>query len=111
MQPDLKDNVRQIAHKMKEKQLGEQQPQGVPTLPMGPVPSLITVTTQLLTDGSRQVQMIFSTPQGINTFFLEPDAAEKIGSDLQDHARQARTDIIVPTNGHVRDDLKPEDLG
>jgi hypothetical protein len=88
--------------------MAEQRVQFIPT---GPVPTVVLTGVVTMSDGNKKVQLICSTPIGMNTFFVEPDAADAVADNLKEAAREARTDIIVPKNGSkiadIRDKRKP----
>lgn len=73
---------------------------GGPQPGMHAQPSPITVAVGMASTpgGSMVVQQVESVT-GSSLFFLDPDTAEQVGSEMVRMARQARTGLVVPGPG------------
>lgn len=84
-------------------------------MPFTPVPGMWTVGHVRVVNDQGQtmtlLQLIFSSANGVHSVFLDAEKAEKLSDDIRDHARQARTGIVVAGNGSVRDIHKTEQNG
>ena len=81
---------------------GVADPQQRPSIPPQPVPTLVGLEPIVMSNGKPAVQLVVSTPAGLTVVFVDPEAARKIGADLERCAAQAETGIIVPHNGHIQ---------
>ena len=60
-----------------------------------------------LTPDGRVVAVQFQTPYGITAFPSDPDAALKFGEAVVDNAKQAKSGIVIASNGAVPKLLRP----
>jgi hypothetical protein len=60
-----------------------------------PVPSMVNVGLQPMSDGTRSVTLQVDDVTGRKITFFNPDDAEKIGQALIDTARQCKTGLQV----------------
>lgn len=82
------------------------QPPRPQTITPQPVPMAYTVQVVETDDGKQLVALSFSSLNGQWVSFFDADSAEALANKLTDHARQARSGLIVtrqlltPPNGH-----------
>lgn len=70
--------------------------QGLPSLPISPVPLQVNVGAAELPTGDTAVLLHVSTPLGAHYYFLPPDYAEQLVKELEHYIKQAKTGLIVP---------------
>lgn len=66
-----------------------------PQVPVQPLPAAVNLGQAVF--GAQQYVLVqISTPQGTSIHFFEPDAAIKIGQELQRLGAAARAGIVLP---------------
>lgn len=80
---------------------GQQQPEeGIPMMPLGPVSTMLTVMGVEL-DGEPAIQFAASSPMGLFTWFMSPEASDDFADHVKETARLSRSDIVIPSGADV----------
>jgi hypothetical protein len=65
-------------------------------LQIAPLPTNIQLAQAQQPDGSMTVVVVFTTPQGVNGFHLNAEAAKKIGEGMVKLASGAAAGLVLP---------------
>lgn len=87
-----KDSILRAAVKAAEEM--EKQPLGH-AIPLQPVPTGIQISPITSPQGEKFVLITLTTPVGQNSFFFDPENADKIADGLKDAARLSRTGLEI----------------
>lgn len=60
------------------------------SVPPQPVPTSVRITATRSTGGTQYIAVTLSTPVGQNTFFFDPESADKIADGLKDQVAKVR---------------------
>lgn len=72
------------------------QPQPQPQIQPQPLPTVIGVTQAPAADGSTFVVLQFQTALGVHVFFLDAEAACRVGGQIRQAGRTARVGLTLP---------------
>lgn len=87
-----KDSILRAAVKAAEQM--ENQPPS-PSVPLQPVPTGIQISPVTSPQGDKFVLLTLTTPVGQNSFFFDPENADKIADGIKDAARLSRTGLEI----------------
>lgn len=72
-----------------------------PAVAPGPVPTLVITGQAQNAMGELVPVLQFQTPQGTSYFWLDVALAESLGNELLTMASAGRSNLVVPSNGHL----------
>lgn len=90
-----KDSILRAAAEAAEQMNGHEGHPQAPSVPLQPVPTAVQLSSMRSPSGDKFVLVTFSTPLGQNTFFFDPDSADRIADGLKETARLARTGLEI----------------
>lgn len=89
-----KDSILRAAAATAASNMDNNHPTG-PAIPLQPVPTAIQLSSTRSPNGDKFVMVNITTPIGQNTYFFDPDSADRIADGLKDAARLARTGLEI----------------